>query len=76
MNKKLVGVVIGVLLLFVIVFGGSLMSSGEGAYDYAYYIEANSNFFSKCGLLLNDCCYYAVDIVLSGISSLFGVFLN
>lgn len=75
MNKKMIGVIIGVLILFVIIFGGNIMNGAED-YETAYYIEANSNFICKCGLLLSDCCYYAVDIVISGISSLFGLFLG
>lgn len=51
------------------------MASEENI-DSSFYVLASDNLFSKVGILLNDCCYYVVDIILGGISSVFNMFVG
>lgn len=49
---------------------------GSEEYDTAYYVEDNGNLFIKAAKLLDKCCYYVVDIVISGIGSVFSSILG
>lgn len=49
---------------------------GSEEYDTAYYVEDNGNLFIKAAKMLDKCCYYVVDIVISGIGSVFNSILG
>ena len=79
MNKKMI-IVILVVVLFVILFLGNGFGGDstevDADYDTAYYVEDNGNLFIKLAKLLDKCCFYIVDVVVSGIGSVFSAILG
>lgn len=53
----------------------SMVGTGDD-YDSAFYVENTNNIFIKLAKVLDKCCYYVVDIVINGISSVFEVILG
>lgn len=80
MKKKLWPVIVVGLLIVVLVIASSLMQDSKEVssedYDTAYYVEDNGNLFIKAAKLLDKCCYYVVDVVISGIGSVFSSILG
>ncbi len=80
MKKKLWPVIVVGLLIVVLVIASSLMQDSKEVssedYDTAYYVEDNGNLFIKAAKLLDKCCYYVVDVVISGIGSVFNSILG
>lgn len=61
-----------ILLLLVAMFFvlGDTTKEVSSDYDSAYYVEANNNVFVKLSRVIDDCCYYVVDIVLNGVETI------
>lgn len=80
MKKKLWPVLVVGLLIGVLLIASSFMQDskevGSEEYDTAYYVEDNGNLFIKTAKMLDKCCYYVVDIVISGIGSVFSSILG
>lgn len=73
MNKKFTVTILCVFFLFAIMIAGAMGSNQNvepGDNDSAYYVESN-NVISKLAKVCDSVCYYAVDIVLDGISAIF-----
>ena len=80
MNNRLVYCIIVVLFLSILFIGGSVTSDEDvkvdNEYDTSFYVEDSGNVFIKLAKVLDRCCYFAVDIVVSGISSVFDIILG
>lgn len=78
--KKRMLILMGVGLLVVFLFLGSGASNDSmevnGDYDTAYYVEDNGNVFIKVAKLADKCCFYVVDVVVSGVGSIFSAILG
>lgn len=79
MNKRTIYIL--VILVFIIavvltVSGGNdaIMVSASDM-SSAYYVEADNNVFVKLAKIIDDLCYYAIDMIFGGIGSLFSSFL-
>ena len=48
----------------------------DSEYDDAFYVENSDNLFIKLAKVLDKCCYFAVDIIISGINTIFEVILG
>ena len=73
MNKKFTVTILCIFFLFAIMIAGATGSNQNiepGENDSAYYVES-SNVVSKIAKICDTVCYYVVDIVLDGISSIF-----
>lgn len=79
MNKKMVYGIIIVLFLAMIFLGGSVTTDDEVSsddYDSAFYVEDSDNMFIRLAKVLDRCCYFAIDIVISGINTVFDIILG
>lgn len=80
MNKKLVYGIIVVLFLSVLFIGGSVTTNddvvADEEYDTSFYVEDSGNIFIKLAKVLDRCCYFTVDIVVSGVGNVFDVILG
>lgn len=79
MNKKVLVIGLIIILLAIIFFtNGFIGDSTEvsGDYDTAYYVEDNGNVFIKVAKFMDKCCFYVVDVVVSGVGSIFSAFLG
>ena len=80
MKKKNVFILIVVLLLATILIGSMFTQDSkevsENDYDTAYYVDGSKNLFIMAAKFLDKCCYYVVDVVVSGIGSVFNSILN
>lgn len=76
-----------VLIIFIAVIAISIGLSSKASndsiedvktmeYDSAYYVEADGNVFIKLANICEDCCYYVVDIIFSGIEKVFSSLLG
>ncbi len=63
-------------LLFIVVFGSFMSEKTNDDYDDAYYVEANGNLITKTAKVIDKGCFYMVDIVVSGIGSIFNAILG
>lgn len=77
-KRLFIGLAVGLLAIILL---GSMMTQdatevGENDYDTAFYVEGNGNVFIKTAKLLDKCCFYIVDVVISGIGSVFNSLLN
>lgn len=78
MNKKKAFILLGIVLLLVFV-GSSIIGKSEEVsedYDTAYYVEANGNLILKLAKVLDKSCFYVVDILISGIGSIFNIIIG
>lgn len=79
MNKRTI--YIFVVLIFVIAViltisgGNDAVAVAQTDMTSSYYVEADGNIFVKLAKVIDDLCYYAIDIVFGGIGSLFSSFL-
>lgn len=74
MNKKIFIIFAAIALLVAVFIGGTMLGQGESTeeeYDTAYYVEDTNNVFIKLGKFLDKCCFYIVDVVVGGISTIF-----
>lgn len=80
MNKKLVYGIIVVLFLAMLFLGGSVTSDEDvgvsDEYDTSFYVEDSDNLFIKLAKVIDRCCYFAIDIVISGINTVFDIILG
>lgn len=79
MNKKVTYILLGVVLLVLIVFGSSMAGKTEEVdqdYDNAYYVEAKGNLVLSLAKIIDKGCFYVVDIVVTGIGSIFNSILG
>lgn len=68
---------LGIILLASMISQGDTEVSADGEdYDTSFYVEGNGNIFIKTAKLLDKCCFYVVDVVISGIGSVFNSLLN
>lgn len=72
------GVIVVVVLAFLFLgsgfsSGSSEVSAGE---DTSFYVEDNGNLFIKLAKVTDQCCYFVVDIVVSGVSNVFDMILG
>lgn len=78
--KKKILLLVGFGLLAVFLFLGNSSSDESmevsGDYDTAYYVEDNGNVFIKVAKLADKCCFYIVDVVISGVGSIFSTILG
>ncbi len=79
-NKKIIylGVAVGILLVIIIgsFFSEETKEVGKEEYDSAYYVENNRNVIIRTAKLLDKCCFYVVDIVVSSVGSVFNSILG
>ena len=69
--------ILGIILLASLISQDATEVSADGEdYDTAFYVEGNGNVFIKTAKLLDKCCFYLVDVVISGIGSVFNSILN
>ena len=79
MNKKLVYGIIIVLFLGMLFLGGSVLEDeevGSNDYDTSFYVEDSDNLFIKLAKVIDRCCYFAIDIIISGIDTIFEIILG
>ena len=80
MNKKMFYLIIVVLFMGMLIIGGSVNSDDDvlvdGDYDTSFYVEDSNNLFIKLAKILDNCCYFAVDIIISGINTVFDIILG
>jgi len=80
MKKKSVFIFLAIGLLAVILLGSIFtqdsVEAGGTDYDQAFYVDGSKNLFIMTAKFLDKCCYYVVDIVVSGIGSVFNSILN
>ncbi len=79
MNKKVLIIGLVVVLLAIILFSNGFIGEStevSGDYDTAYYVEDNGNVFIKIAKFMDKCCFYVVDVVVSGVGSIFSAFLG
>ncbi len=79
MNKKIAIIVICIIFCASIMIAGAMgQSSGstDEDYDSAYYVDSKNNIISRLAKICDSCCYYAVDIVLDGISMLVSIVIG
>ncbi|MDE5715316.1 MAG: hypothetical protein K2I42_04210 [Anaeroplasmataceae bacterium] len=80
MNKKLVYLGLAVGLLAVIIVGSFFSDEtkevSKEEYDSAYYVENNRNIIIRTAKILDKCCYYVVDVVVSSVGSVFNSILG
>lgn len=72
-------ILFGIVLLILIVFGSSMAGQTEEVnqeYDTAYYVEANGNLILRLAKVIDKSCFYLVDIVVTGIGSVFNSILG
>lgn len=68
---------LGIILLASMISQDATEASADGdEFDTAFYVEGNGNIFIKTAKLLDKCCFYVVDVVISGIGSVFNSLLN
>ena len=80
MKKKRLFLFLAVGLLAIIVLGstltqGSTEVSGDD-YDTAFYVGGSKNVFIMAAKMLDKCCFYVVDVVISSVGSVFSSILN
>ncbi|MDE5546716.1 MAG: hypothetical protein K2I88_04555 [Anaeroplasmataceae bacterium] len=80
MKKKRMFLFLAVVLLAVIVLGSTLTQdskevSGED-YDTAFYVDGSKNVFIMTAKMLDKCCFYVIDVIISSVGSVFGSILN
>lgn len=79
MKKKSGLILAGVGILIFIIFGSSMLGKGEAEkedYESAYYVEAKGNLILMLAKMIDKSCYYVVDIVVSGVGSVFNSILG
>lgn len=80
MKGKRVFLFLAVGLLAIILLGSTLAqdtpAGSSDEYDTAFYVENSKNVFIVAAKMLDKCCYYVVDIVISSVSSVFNSILN
>ena len=78
MNKKMTYGIILVLFISLIFLGSNMENDVmvDSEYDDAFYVENSDNLFIKLAKVLDKCCYFAVDIIISGINTIFEVILG
>ncbi|MDE7264112.1 MAG: hypothetical protein K2N64_05580 [Anaeroplasmataceae bacterium] len=81
MKRKRVFLFLAVGLLAIIILGSSFAQdstevSGGDEYDTAFYVDGSKNLFIMTAKMLDKCCYYVVDVVVSGIGSIFNSILR
>ena len=71
MKKKSVFIFLAIGLLAVILLGSIFtqdsVEAGGTDYDQAFYVDGSKNLFIMTAKFLDKCCFYVVDIVVSGI---------
>ena len=73
MNKKFTLTILCIFFLFAIMIAGAMGSNQSvepGDNDSAYYVES-TNVISRIAKVCDTACYYIVDMVLDGLSSIF-----
>lgn len=85
MNKKN-GIIISVIIFIVVIIisialtnkskSDSIEEVAKQEYDSSYYVEADGNIFIKLANICEDSCYYAVDIIFSGVERVFSSLLG
>lgn len=77
-NKKYMYVIIILLFLSMLFLGGSIADNNTSTEDYdsAFYVDDTNNVFIKFGKVIDRCCFFIVDIIISGISSVFQTILG
>lgn len=80
MKKKSIFLLLGIGLLAVILVGSIFtqdsVETGGSDYDQAYYVDGSKNIFIMTAKFLDKCCYYVIDVVVSGIGSVFNSILD
>ena len=78
MNKKILAVILIAVLVIIMLFSQSNEKTEEvgNEYDTSYYVEDTGNVFIKLAKISDKCCFYIVDIFVSGIGSVFNSILN
>lgn len=81
MKKKVIVVVAVVVLFVLLIFGGGMgdstvSGSSDDNFETSFYIEDNGNVFIKVAKVADKCCFFLVDIVISGVSSIFDMLLG
>lgn len=81
MKRKRIFLFLAIGLLAIILLGSTLTqdsteTSGGDEYDTAFYVDGSKNIFIMTAKLLDKCCYNVVDVVVSGIGSIFNSILR
>lgn len=78
MKKKFI-----IVITLVVILGITFLADGSSGdttvsddYDTAYYVEGDNNLFIKLAKTLDKCCFYVVDIFISGIGNIFDSILG
>ena len=67
------------LILGMLFLGGSVIEDeevGSNDYDTSFYVEDSDNLFIKLAKVIDRCCYFAIDIIISGIDTIFDIILG
>ena len=76
MKKKIFIFILMIIALGITFLGGGDDTTVSDDYDSAYYVEGDSNLFIKIAKVTDKCCYYVIDIIISGIGTIFDSFLG
>ncbi|MDE7213825.1 MAG: hypothetical protein K2N42_04530, partial [Anaeroplasmataceae bacterium] len=75
MKKKRIFLFLAVGLLAVFLLGSAFTQDStevsENDYDTAFYVDGGKNVFIMTAKMLDKCCFYVVDVVISSIGSVF-----
>ncbi len=80
MKKKnlFIGIAVVLLAIFLVgsIFTQDSKEVGDTDYDTAFYVDGSKNLFIMTAKFLDKCCFYVVDVVVSGIGSVFNSILD
>lgn len=80
MKRKHIFLILAILLVAIIVLGGTLTQDSKEVsgsdYDTAFYVDGSKNLFIMTAKMLDKFCYTIVDAVISSVGSVFNSILN
>ena len=79
MKGKGLYLLIGIVLLVAVFLGGTVVGQTEevsNSVEDAYYVENTGNIFIGIAKLIDKGAYFVVDVIISGIESVFSNFIG